>query len=120
MSERPRVLDWDAIPQDEVFDGIFRQAIVTGEATIVRYVYQPGCVFPEHRHPEEQLTVIHTGAIEFTVGGDVVILRAGQVAVIPGNIPHGARVTAGEVVVSDNYIASADRAPLAFNAAGER
>lgn len=118
MIAEQRVLDWDDVPAEEVFDGIFRQAIVTGDATVVRYVYHPGCVFPSHQHPEEQITVVHSGAIEFTVGGEVMTLRAGHVAVIPGGVPHGARVTGDEVVVTDNYIASANRAPLAFTTDG--
>lgn len=110
-----RMINWDDVPASEVFVGIFRQAVVSDEATIVRYVYNPGCVFPEHRHPESQITVVHSGEIEFTVDGEPMTLRAGQVALIPGDVPHGARVTASEIVVTDNYIASANRAPLTFD-----
>jgi quercetin dioxygenase-like cupin family protein len=110
-----KVLNWDEIPAEEVFAGIFRQAIVTSSSTVVRYVYHPGCLFPVHSHPEEQITVVHSGEIEFTVDGAVVVLRKGQVAVIPGGTPHGARVTADDVVVTDNFIASANRTPLAFD-----
>lgn len=110
----PRTVAWDDLPADEVFPGIFRQTVVTSDATIVRYVYHPGCVFPVHQHADEQITVVHSGEIEFSVGGETVILRAGQLAVIPGGAPHGARVTADEVVVTDNYIATADRQPLTF------
>ena len=109
-----KVLSWDEIPAEEVFTGIFRQAIVTTSSTVVRYVYHPGCLFPVHSHPEEQITVVHSGEIEFTVDGAVVVLKEGQVAVIPGGTPHGARVTTGDVVVTDNFIASANRTPLSF------
>lgn len=110
-----RVLSWEAVDATEVYPGIVRQALTTEDSTVVRYTYHPGCVFPEHRHPEEQVTIVHSGEIEFTVGGRPVVLRAGQVAVIPGGTPHGARVVASEVVVTDNYIASANRTPLRFN-----
>lgn len=107
--------NWSEIESTETFPGIERQAIVTTASTIVRYTYHPGCLFPVHQHPEEQVTIVHTGEIEFTVDGAPVTLRAGQVAVIPGNTPHGARVTASEVVITDNFIASADRTPLKFD-----
>lgn len=110
------LLDWKSVPGEEVFPGIFRQSIGATSSTIVRYTYHPGCVFPVHSHPEEQITVVHSGEIEFSVDGEPAIVRAGQVAIIPGGVPHGARVTAEEVVVTDNYIASADRTPLQFNA----
>lgn len=109
------VQTWKDIPEEEVFPGIFRQALVTASSTIVRYVYHPGCDFPVHSHPEEQITIVHSGEIEFSVDGQKVILREGQVAVIPGGTPHGARVLADEVVVTDNFIASANRTPIAFD-----
>jgi quercetin dioxygenase-like cupin family protein len=105
---------WSSVPEEEVFPGIYRQALVTETSTIVRYIYHPGCVFPVHQHPEEQITVVHSGEIEFTVDGEIVVLSAGQIAVIPGDVPHGARVTADAVVVTDNFIASSNRTPLAF------
>jgi quercetin dioxygenase-like cupin family protein len=109
------VAAWEDIDAAEVYPGIFRQVLVTTENTIGRYTYDPGCEFPVHEHPEEQVTIVHTGEIEFEVAGAPVILRAGQVAVIPGGTPHGARVTGSEVVITDNIIASANRAPLTFN-----
>lgn len=110
----PSTYDWEDVETTEAFPGIFRQAIVTTDSTLVRYTYHPGCVFPVHQHPEEQITLVHSGVIEFEVDGTPLTLRAGQVAVIPGNTPHGATVTASEVVITDNFIASASRAPLAF------
>jgi quercetin dioxygenase-like cupin family protein len=109
------VTSWDDIPTEEVFPGIHRQLLVTAESTIVRYTYHPGCVFPVHQHREEQVTLVHSGVIDFEVAGLPVTLRAGQVAVIPGGTPHGARVSGPEIVVTDNYIASASRTPLTFD-----
>ena len=106
---------WDDVAEEEVFAGIFKQVIVTGSSTIVRYTYHPGCVFPVHAHPEEQVTLVHSGQIEFTVGGQEVVLRQGDVAVIPGGTPHGAHVDGDVVVVTDNFIASATRTPLTFD-----
>lgn len=109
------VMNWANVPSDEVFPGIHRQAITTAASTVVRYTYHPGCDFPKHQHPEEQVTLVHSGEIEFTVNGEVIVMRSGDVAVIPGGAPHGARVTAHEIVVTDNFIASADRTPLRFS-----
>ncbi len=118
MDESARVIDWDAVDATELFPGVIRQAVTTTTSTVVRYTYHPGCVFPVHQHPEEQVTIVHTGVIEFEVGGKPVTLRAGQVAVIPGGVPHGARVTSNETVITDNYIASANRTPLQFDGSG--
>jgi len=114
MADPATVIKWDEIEATELFPGVIRQALTTATSTIVRYTYHPGCVFPVHQHPEEQVTIVHSGEIDFEVDGQPVTLRAGQVAVIPGGVPHGARVTTSEVVVTDNYIASANRTPLRF------
>lgn len=114
MGEIARVIDWDGVEATELFPGVTRQAVTTTTSTVVRYTYHPGCVFPVHQHPEEQVTIVHTGVIEFEVGGRQITLRAGQIAVIPGGVPHGARVTGNETVVTDNYIASANRTSLQF------
>ena len=114
MDEAARVIDWDAVEATEPFSGVIRQAVITTTSTVVRYTYYPGCVFPVHQHPEEQVTIVHTGVIEFGVGGAPVRLHAGQVAIIPGGVPHGATVSGTETVITDNYIASANRTPLQF------
>jgi len=111
-------ISWKDVPVDEVLDGISRQ-VVTGESfTLVRYTYQPGSVFPLHSHPEEQLTLVHSGEIEFTVGGKTVLLKEGMLAAIPAGVPHGARVIGDSSVISDNYIASAARAGLRWEEDG--
>ncbi|MCC6944713.1 MAG: cupin domain-containing protein [Thermomicrobiales bacterium] len=59
---------------------------------MVRYRYAPGSRFPLHSHPQEQVTLVISGSITFTVGGQEVVLGPGQVAVIPGGVEHGASV----------------------------
>jgi quercetin dioxygenase-like cupin family protein len=107
------VLDWARVDESRPYPGIGKQVLTSQGATLVRYTYQPGSVFPVHEHPDEQITVVHSGEIEFEVGNQRLTLRGGQVAIIPAGVPHGARVVGDEVVVTDNYFASARRAPLA-------
>ena len=96
------VHDWEAIPSEQVFAGISRQVIDGERQTLVRYVYAPGSVFPVHAHPEEQVTVVLSGRIVFTVAGDRVELGPGQIAVIPPNVAHGATVEGDESVETLN------------------
>lgn len=101
MSE-PSAIDWNAIPVEHPLDGIARQTVNGANQTLVRYIYQPGSVFPVHSHPEEQITVVLSGSIDFTVGGSALTLSAGEVTLIPSNTPHGAMVTGAEVVETLN------------------
>jgi quercetin dioxygenase-like cupin family protein len=95
---------WESIPATEVYPGITRQVVNGARQTMVRYVYQPGSIFPIHDHPEEQITVVVSGNIEFTVAGETITLGVGQVAVIPAGIPHGARVVGDQTVETFNAL----------------
>ncbi len=98
------VHDWQSIPATEVYPGISRQSVDGEKQTLVRYVYQPGSVFPIHSHMQEQITTVLSGVIEFTVAGNIVQLGAGEVAVIPSDVPHGARVVGDAVVETFNAL----------------
>ena len=97
-------ITWGDVPAEEVYQGITRQVLHGERQTMVRYVYAPGSVFPVHSHPEEQVTVVVSGEIEFTIDGVAVVLRGGQAAVIPANMPHGARVIGNVAVETFNAL----------------
>jgi quercetin dioxygenase-like cupin family protein len=90
------------VPREEPLPGISRQTVHGENQTLVRYIYQPGSVFPVHSHPEEQITIVLSGTIDFTVAGVPLTLAAGESALIPANVPHGATVTGPEVVETLN------------------
>jgi quercetin dioxygenase-like cupin family protein len=96
--------NWTNAPTSEVYPGISRQSIDGEKQTLVRYVYQPGAVFPIHSHVQEQITTVLTGEIEFTVDGVPTVFRAGDVAVIPSLVPHGARVIGTVAVETFNAL----------------
>lgn len=97
-----RTQHWQDTPVEHVLPGITRQVVQGERQTIVRYIYAPGSVFPVHSHPEEQVTVVLSGRIEFDVAGEIVELGPGGVAVIPPNVPHGAIVNGAEIVETIN------------------
>ena len=99
-----RPVTWADVPSEEVYPGITRQVLHGDRQTMVRYVYAPGSVFPVHSHPEEQVTVVLAGEIEFTIDGTPTVLRGGQAAVIPANMPHGARVIGKTAVETFNAL----------------
>ena len=88
----------------EVRPGIFGATVDTEQLTVTVYRYEPGCAWETHAHAEDQVTcVIEGGTVDFVVGGRPVALGPGQLAVIPGGIPHSATVPGdGERVVSVN------------------
>jgi quercetin dioxygenase-like cupin family protein len=88
-----RFFRWSDMPKETVTSEISRR-LITGDRMMLAHVYlKKGCVVPKHQHENEQLTYILEGALKFWIGEDQkeeVIVRAGEVLVIPSNIPHKA------------------------------
>jgi quercetin dioxygenase-like cupin family protein len=95
---------WSELPAEEVLPGVERQTVHGKRQSLVRYRYAPGAVFPVHRHPEEQVTVVLSGRIVFEVEGERREVGPGEVVVIPGGVPHGAQVAGDEPVETLNAL----------------
>ena len=84
---------WDQMPREELHDKLSRR-LITGEQLMLAHVYlKKGSVVPRHSHENEQLTYILEGALRFKIGAEgseVIVVRAGEVLVIPSNVPHEA------------------------------
>lgn len=95
---------WSTIEVVSPRPGIERQAIDGHRQSVVRYRYEPGSVFPEHAHAEEQVTLVLRGRLLFQVGDQQIELGAGDGAIIPANVPHGAAVLGDETVETYNVL----------------
>src|SRR5678816_2027889 len=84
---------WDDMPKERVSD-LLQRRLITGDRMMLAHVYlDKGCIVPKHTHENEQLTYILEGALKFWIGEDgaqEVVVRAGEVLVIPSNVPHKA------------------------------
>jgi quercetin dioxygenase-like cupin family protein len=83
----------DELPGDSPFPGVERHVLTTEKATVQEYRFGPGASFPQHRHPQEQITVVLEGSLTFTAGGEAQALEAGAWSVVAGGTAHG--ITAG-------------------------
>ena len=66
---------------------------------LTRMEFEAGCEIPEHSHPHEQISIIIEGRMEITVGGVTRTLEKGDVAAVPSNVLHSARVLEPTVAV---------------------
>jgi quercetin dioxygenase-like cupin family protein len=84
---------WDSMKKERVSDMLERR-LITGERMMLAQVYlKKGCIVPKHSHENEQLTYILEGALTFSLGEDgseEVTVNAGEVLLIPSNVPHKA------------------------------
>jgi quercetin dioxygenase-like cupin family protein len=93
MADRATRYRWDDMEREQLNPQIGRR-LVTGERLMVAHVYiAKGGVVPKHAHDNEQITYILEGCLRFFLGEDedeVVDVHAGEVLVIPPNLPHAA------------------------------
>ena len=86
---------WNSIPKQEVTAGLLRQFVTASRVTVAKFEMARGCVVPSHSHENEQVSYVISGALQFNVGGpggDVVVVRAGELLQIPPHVPHGVEV----------------------------
>jgi len=65
--------------------------------------FEPGSVVLEHAHPHEQMGILISGRLEFTVGGVTRILGPGDIWRIPGGVLHRAVAVGGPAVALDAF-----------------
>ena len=83
---------WDQVELEQVNEKLSRR-LITGDQVMLTHVYlKKGCIVPKHSHMNEQFTYILEGALKFFVGdkGDEIVVRAGEVLHLPGDLPHEA------------------------------
>jgi len=83
----------DDLPRDEPYPGVVRRAFDAQGATVTRYDFAPGASFALHRHPQEQITIVHDGSLRMTLGDLEEELTAGGWSVVAGGVAHA--ITAG-------------------------
>ncbi|MFZ0390907.1 MAG: cupin domain-containing protein [Calditrichia bacterium] len=79
---------WQKTDKTHLDPKLTQQIFSTGGIMLVRYVYEPGLHFPEHSHPQEQVTIVEKGMLEFDIDGEKVHLVEGDICSIPPNVPH--------------------------------
>jgi quercetin dioxygenase-like cupin family protein len=84
---------WDSMKKERVSDMLERRLITCDRMMLAHVYLKKGCIVPKHSHENEQLTYILEGALKFWIGEDSseeITVRAGEVLLIPSNIPHKA------------------------------
>jgi quercetin dioxygenase-like cupin family protein len=107
----PRTIDWDAQEFVEVRPGIHGATVHTPQLTATLYRYAPGSSWETHAHPQDQMTFVVEGAIDFVVAGEPVRVTEGQLAALPGGVPHSATVPRSAGAVSLNVFTYREHPP---------
>ncbi|MCS7178212.1 MAG: cupin domain-containing protein [Anaerolineae bacterium] len=92
-----------ALPATEMMPGVRRRAVYLEQAMVTFFEFAPGSVLPEHAHPHEQITFVVQGAMEFTLGNETRVLKAGDGVCVPSGVPHKAVVLDEPTFVLDAW-----------------
>jgi len=93
----------DELPGTEMLPGVMRRSIYLEHVMMTFFDFAPGSVIPEHDHPHEQVPYVVRGAMEFTLGGETRVLRAGEGACCPPGVPHSAVILDEPTVAVDSW-----------------
>jgi quercetin dioxygenase-like cupin family protein len=55
----------------------------------------PGCVFPLHSHPSEQILILLQGEEDHICGEEKFLMKAGDICIHPANVMHGGETKTG-------------------------
>jgi len=81
------------IPEEQVTE-LFGRRFFTGEKITMAFLtIRKGSVVPLHTHESEQFSYCISGSLNFIIGGEELVLRAGELVEIPSQVPHQAWAT---------------------------
>lgn len=90
MTKPMKLHQWNQIPKEQMSPVFVRQVIHAETMTVARLVISKGCIVPEHSHPNEQLSYVEKGSLLFRIGGEELMVKAGEVVQIPPHVLHSA------------------------------
>ncbi|MGB8543059.1 MAG: cupin domain-containing protein [Candidatus Acidiferrales bacterium] len=86
----PAATSFEKIENEKLNERISRRMLNGEDATLARIFLARGAVVPRHSHRSEQFSFILSGALKFTFDDSEFVLRAGEIVLIPANVPHKA------------------------------
>src|SRR3954468_8940255 len=83
---------WTDMKSEQINPTIARRFITADSVTIGRFELKKGGIVPSHAHPNEQVSIVLSGALLFRIDGREMVVKAGEVMQIPGNVAHEVEV----------------------------
>jgi quercetin dioxygenase-like cupin family protein len=86
----PAATSFEKMEKEKLSDRITREMLNGKDATLARIFLARGAIVPRHSHRSEQFSFILSGALKFIFDDGELVLRAGEIVLIPANVPHRA------------------------------
>jgi len=84
-------INFNKITHSKIWEGIHGSLFHCDTLTFGHVIVEDGAILPEHHHTNEQWTHVIEGELEFTIGGETMVLTPGITAHIPPDVPHSAK-----------------------------
>lgn len=91
--ERARLHRLEDLDRERMMDRVERRYLSGERSTLAQIWLARGALVPAHTHESEQVSYVVEGALRFRLGADgadEVVVRSGEVLVIPSDLPHAA------------------------------
>lgn len=95
-----KTANWAKLSRVQVRGGVTRRVFSGKKSMMVLNELTPAAKPALHHHPHEQLTYIIEGTCKFVIGDEVVDMVAGDLILIPPDIPHSLEVTSNTPVLN--------------------
>lgn len=87
---------WNGVEPFQIFPTVRLHAIGGEQVLLCHVVYEPGTAVQRHSHEHtEQVMWVTDGELELTVGDEMRVMRAGDVAVVSRGVEHEVRSQSG-------------------------
>ncbi|MEK7861530.1 MAG: cupin domain-containing protein [Chloroflexota bacterium] len=91
--ESARLHRLEDLDRERMMDRVERRYLSGERSTLAQIWLARGALVPAHTHESEQVSYVVEGALRFRLGADgadEVVVRSGEVLVIPSDLPHAA------------------------------
>ncbi len=103
MADRYVFTSVKALRGKEFVKGVMIKPLAGQHVMMIAAELAPDADVPTHSHPHEQIGMVIEGELEFWIGDERRTLRPGDMFMIPGGVPHGARAGKGRAVTVEAF-----------------
>jgi signal transduction histidine kinase len=88
QAEEAQKFTWADLAEEKMRETLTRQAVFGQQSTLARFKVSQGTSIGLHSHPNEEFLVVTAGSLKFDFTDREILVRAGELLLIPMNTPH--------------------------------
>lgn len=88
-----KIFNYYDVQQSQLVAGVWSRLINNKDAQASFLFMEPGCTFPLHNHPEEQVMIVLRGSTEEIILDQKVTMKVGDALYLPAYMVHGGTIS---------------------------